>query len=428
MSKIHLYFLALLLFFSLPLVVCGKDAIEVRIDTGAFKDGIFPRGERVVLGATLKNRTKIPVKVCIVWKIETDEKQPIATHSDGTTLEPGGKATVSFGLNAEKPGFFLATVTCSWKGGRVSSSMQIGYAPLELRPPLTAEPDFQAFWDKSRAALDKVPPRFRMIPETGKSNAQHDVYDVHMHSLGNVRVRGWFEVPRKPGPHPVLMRVPGYGQNMRPIGRFKDMIVFSFNVRGHGNSQEDVKGRPGDYWIRGLDAKEGYYYQGAYMDCVRAIDFLYSRKEVDPKRIAVGGSSQGGGLSFATAALDQRVSLCVPDIPFLANWEKYFKTTNWPEMNKWIAAKESRTWKSTLKTLSYFDAMNLAPLIRCPVFMGVGLQDGICPPATNFAPYNYLKGPREYRVYPQAKHGVGPVHHRLAFEWIRRNFGLENSF
>ena len=90
MSKIHLYLLALLLFFSLPLVVCGKNAIEVQIDTGAFKDGIFPRGERVVLGATLQNRTKIPVKVSIIWKIETDEKQPVATHSDGTTLEPGG--------------------------------------------------------------------------------------------------------------------------------------------------------------------------------------------------------------------------------------------------------------------------------------------------------------------------------------------------
>ena len=74
MSKIHLYFLASLLFFSLPLVVCGKDAIEIRIDTGAFKDGIFPRGERVILGATLQNRTKVPVKASIIWKIETDEK------------------------------------------------------------------------------------------------------------------------------------------------------------------------------------------------------------------------------------------------------------------------------------------------------------------------------------------------------------------
>ena len=96
-------------------------------------------------------------------------------------------------------------------------------------------------------------------------------------------------------------------------------------------------------------------------------------------------------------------------------------------MNKWIDAKESRTWKSTLETLSYFDAMNLAPWIQCPVFMGVGLQDGICPPATNFAPYNYAKGPKQVRVYPQAKHGVGSVHHRIAFDWIRKKFGLGKS-
>ena len=428
MIKDRLYFPVLFLVLSLPLVVLGKDAIEVGIDTGSFKDGIFPRGKRITLGATLQNRTKMPFKVSIQWKIETDEKQPVTSHSEAVPLVSGGKAKVSFGFMPEEPGFYRATVTCSWTGDSVSSSMQVGYAPLELRPPLTAEPDFKTFWDRTLAELEKVKPRFRMIPIPDKSTPSLDVFEVHMHSLGNVRVRGWFEVPRKPVPHPVFLRVPWYGQNMRPMGLgLDDMIVFSFNVRGHGNSQDDVKGKPGNYWIRGLDDKDGYYYQGAYMDCIRAVDFLCSRKEVDAARIAVGGSSQGGGLSFATAALDPRISLCVPDIPFLADWEKYFKTTHWPEMNKWIAAKESRTWESTLKTLSYFDAMNLAPSIKCPVFMGVGLQDGICPPSTNFAPFNYLKGPREYRVYPRARHGLGKVHRQLALDWIRNRFGLDKK-
>ena len=416
----------------------GVDGIKLRIDTGSFADGIFPHGKKAEIGVSLENHMKVEAKLKIDWQLTTDEKQLVGSHLEQRTLAVGEKTRTTLERKFEHPGFYWVTVTCSWEGGEASHSMQVGYAPEKLRPPLTAQTDLRAFWDHSLAELAKVKPRYKVVPQPTKVDDPVKVYEVEMRSLGNVRVRGWYEVPKKPGPHPVLMRVPGYGQNMRPVGRFKntraamplgrqDMIVFSFNVRGHGNSQEDVKGKPGNYWIRGLDDKEGYYYQGAYMDCIRAVDFLCSRKEVDRKRIAVKGSSQGGGLSFVTAALDQRVSLCVPDIPFLANWEKYFKTTHWPEMNKWIDAKESRTWKSTLETLSYFDAMNLAPWINCPVFMGVGLQDGICPPATNFAPYNYTKGPKEYRVYPQAKHGVGSVHHRLAFDWIRKKFGLEKS-
>ena len=412
--------------FLLPGIVLGAEGIKLRIDTSSFADGIFPHGNSAEIGVSLENRMKVEAKLKIDWQLTTDEKRPVASRSEGRTLKPSEKARVAFDHKFEQPGFYWVTVTCAWEGGKASRSMQVGYAPEKLRPRLTAEPDLRDFWDRSLAELAKVPPRFKMIPQPAKGNAYTDVYEVQMHSLGDVRVRGWYEVPKKPGPHPVVLRVPGYGQNMRPLARFKDMIVFSFNVRGHGNSQQDVKGKPGNYWIRGLDDKEGYFYQGAYMDCVRAVDFLCSRKEVDRRRIAVTGSSQGGGFSFATAALDQRVSLCVPDVPFLADWEKYFKTTHWPEMNKWVDAKDSRTWKSTLRTLSYFDTMNLALWIKCPIFMGVGLQDGICPPATNFAPYNYTKGIKEYRVYPQAKHAVGRVHHRLAFEWVRKKFGLKN--
>ena len=66
-----------------------------------------------------------------------------------------------------------------------------------------------------------------------------------------------------------------------------------------------------------------YYYRGAYLDCVRAVDYLSSREDVDQDRIAIWGGSQGGGLAFATASLDPRIDLCVADIPWLCDWENY---------------------------------------------------------------------------------------------------------
>ena len=242
-----------------------------------------------------------------------------------------------------------------------------------------------------------------------------------MRSLGRVRVRGWYEKPKTPGGVAALLRVPGYGQDMRPTGSSSPLAVFSFNIRGHGNSQEDVPGRPQNYWIRGLDDKHGYFYQGAYADCVRAVDFLASRKEVDVKRIGVTGGSQGGGLSIAAAALDKRISVCAPDIPFLCDWVKYFKASKWPEMDRWIAADPKRSWPATLRTLSYFDTLNMADRVRCPVLVSIGVQDAVCPPSTIYAVFNRFAGGKEIRVYPEAKHYVPAKHRVLSQRWLTRH-------
>jgi cephalosporin-C deacetylase len=418
--------LVLLILFGLTGIVHGAPGIYLRPVFENSSNGIFNQDKEVHFGFELNNRLKNSVEVKVVWQVMTDQKKSIGKSVSLTIKIPvGEKRVASYAAKIPGPGFYKGIITCSWEGGRVTKTVQVGYGPEKLLPPLTKEPDFEKFWDESRARLKKVDPQYRLIHQPELSKGELNVYEVSMRSYGNIRVRGWYEVPKSKGPHPVILRVPGYGGNMKPIARFKDMIVFSFNPRGHGNSQEDIKGKPSNYWIRGLDDKEGYYYQGAYLDCVRAVDFLCSRKEVDPERIAVAGGSQGGGLSLSTAALDSRIHLCAPHIPFLTNWDLYFKTSHWPEMDKWIEAKESRTWQSTLKTMSYFDTMNMAPWIECPVFMGVGLQDAICPPVTCFAVYNRVKGKKEYRVYPHAKHHVDKAHHPLVFNWMRKHFGLK---
>ena len=58
-----------------------------------------------------------------------------------------------------------------------------------------------------------------------------------------------------------------------------------------------------------------YGYTSAGVECwngVRAIDYLVSRPEVDPEKIAVTGISGGGAATFWIAAADERVKVCVP--------------------------------------------------------------------------------------------------------------------
>ncbi len=47
-------------------------------------------------------------------------------------------------------------------------------------------------------------------------------------------------------------------------------------------------------------------------NCIRALDYLQTRSEVDPEKIGVTGRSGGGAYSWWTAALDERIKAAVP--------------------------------------------------------------------------------------------------------------------
>jgi cephalosporin-C deacetylase-like acetyl esterase len=163
------------------------------------------------------------------------------------------------------------------------------------------------------------------------------------------------------------------------------------------------------------------------MDCVRAVDFLYSRAEVDTARVAVEGGSQGGALSFATAALDnQRIDLCVPHVPFLSDFRDYFQVAGWPagEFQQYFEEHPGIPEDKIYENLSYIDIKNLAPWIKAPVLMSIGLKDEVCPPHINFAAYNQLSVPREYLVYPNAGHGLPGIYNQVKYDYIKKHFGL----
>jgi cephalosporin-C deacetylase len=60
------------------------------------------------------------------------------------------------------------------------------------------------------------------------------------------------------------------------------------------------------------------------------------------------------------------------------------------------------------KTLSYFDIMNHAQNIKCPVLMAAGLVDDITPPSTVFAVYNHLACRKDIAVFRYFGHEYLP--------------------
>ena len=177
----------------------------------------------------------------------------------------------------------------------------------------------------------------------------------------------------------------------------------------------------------GIAAPQTYYYRGVYLDCVRALDVLAARPEVDATRLAVTGVSQGGGLSLAVAGLDERVRLCIPEVPYLCDFPRAVAITPdgpYREIAGYLRLCDSVEESAALKTLSYFDNVNLAGLVKASCLVSVGLWDTICPPSTVFAAYNHLAGPKEIKVYPYMGHDENRQFTEAAMMAIAKEFAL----
>ena len=136
---------------------------------------------------------------------------------------------------------------------------------------------------------------------------------------------------------------------------------------------------------------------------------------------------QGGALTFVTAALNNdRIAVCGPQVPFLSDFRHYFKVASWPgnEFVTYVETEHKQTWEQVFTTLSYFDIKNLAPMIKCPLIMGVGLIDDVCPPHINFAAYNQVTTEKQYIVYPESGHGLPGDFYAAKMKFFRSHFGM----
>jgi cephalosporin-C deacetylase-like acetyl esterase len=406
-----------------------KDLLSITVD-GLPEDHLFEKDEPVHCGLTLENRFSEDLSGALKVRVLSD----LGTRVYEETIELELQQEVAFNHNLSlgilDPGIYEVNLVFESPFDNKQMSFSIGIAPEDIISPLDRPAGFQNYWDRARRELAAVAPQFKLHKIDSLTTSEKETYLVEMRSLGNILVRGWYHKPTAPGMHPAVLEVQGYSSSRQANQGYQegDMASFVLNIRGHGNSRDHINpGFPG-YLQHHIEDPELYIYRGAYMDCLRALDFLYSRPEVDTTRVAVMGGSQGGALSFATAALaPDRIALCAPSVPFLSDFIDYFKVGAWPagEFTQYVSEHPEVGWEKVYKTLSYIDIKNLAPWVKAPVFMGVGLLDPTCPPHINFAAYNQLQVPKSYVVYPEAGHGLPAEFGEERMAWIKKHFGLE---
>jgi len=75
-----------------------------------------------------------------------------------------------------------------------------------------------------------------------------------------------------------------------------------------------------------------------------------------------------------------------------------------------------------LATLSYFDAVNCADRIRCPILVSAGLKDMVCWPETIYAAYNGIASEQKTIVsFPFAGHFTAAGHGRTVYAFLKRH-------
>ncbi|MCK4748792.1 MAG: acetylxylan esterase, partial [Bacteroidales bacterium] len=412
------------------LSVKGLDELVVIKPVMEREDNLFLKEGPVNVKLEVKNNLKGTLKGALLLKATSDFGDEILKMRKEIKVRTGGTKQLLLDLGTLDPGFYNISVILESEADNKRTSFAIGVRPEEIVSPMDRPDDFDNYWMRARRELDAVDPQFKLIRQDDLCTDTREIYLLEMRSLGNILVRGWYMKPVKEGVYPAILHVQGYSSIMGPTNLYPgdDMVALALNIRGHGNSQDHINpGFPG-YFLHQVDDKELYIYRGAYMDCIRAVDFLYSRNEVDKSRVAVEGGSQGGALSFATAALDnKRIDVCVPHVPFLSDFRDYFKVVGWPggELVQYCEEHPEIPEDEIYKNLSYIDIKNLAPWIKAPVLMSIGLVDKTCPPHINFAAYNQLNVPKEYTVYPNAGHGLPGVYGKLKYDYIRKQFGMQ---
>lgn len=352
----------------------------------------------------------------------TDDKQEseLLTISQPNVTLPATIHVKTEGKCATEPGFYHIYVNVDGKNvtknaTEVYGSQLVidhyvyGIEPEKIISAPDAQPDFQEFWDKARAELAAVPMR-PVVTERKDQVGEKKAYIAQVRGLEGDLVQIDYTVPTKPGKYPVHIINMGYSSKPWDLD-LTDNGWIDVIVSSRGQGRNDATNRFGD-WVRfGLQNPETYYYRGAYLDCTRAIDYLFTLPEVDQQNIFLEGGSQGGAYSMAAAALDHRVTAIACYITFMSDFPDYFKIVEWPYSA--IHEKQMELGMSDedlYRNLSYFDIKNLAQWIECPVYLGMGLQDVTCPPHTNISGYNLVNAPKEYHIYRNYGHHVDYDH------------------
>ena len=345
-----------------------------------------------------------------------------------------GEGTIRFDFKDKitQPGFYEC-ISVMNDGGYSSDVQWMTLSPEKIECTNNTVPRYKEYWDEALAELKTVHPDFKLIKKDSLCTASRSGYIVEMKSLGGLTIRGYYFVPKTTGKHAAILHVPGYGYGYQDLSDFlenrEDIIELALCVRGHGISADVFNpgfGIPGIWGYKLCDEKEAAY-RGIYMDCVRAVEFLLSRPEVDASRIGVMGGSQGGGLTLAVAGLcNDKIKACSFFDPFPCDTRDHLRIRTMcnREIKSYLKFYNNEcTFEDALSVQDMLDTKGFAAWIKCPVFFVTSLFDDDAPSHIGFSAYNRILAPKSFIIYPGLGH-LNDKAHGVQMQFMKNELGF----
>jgi len=424
MRRIALFIFAIMTALSLQAQIKGSEVVVLVQPNHS--DWNYKVGETAVFDISVL-RNSVPVKGVEIEYEAGKEMYPDVkekkTLSDGRMTWKG---------KLQKPGFYRLSVKATVAGKEYKGSATAAFSPEKLEASTVDPSDFDAFWKKtlSDARQTSLDPHLELLPDrcTDKVN----VYQVSFQNIRwGSRTYGILCVPTAPGTYPALLRVPGAG--VRPYSGdvwFASEGCITLEIGIHGVPvimkqsiyDELMNGALNCYWDTNIDNRDKNYYKRVIVGCLRAVDYIATLKEWDGKNLGVTGSSQGGFLSLATAALDKRVSCYGAVHAALCDLTASLKgePDGWPHYFYY----DKNPSKAQIEGSRYYDGVNFARRISCPGWFSFGYNDDVVPPTTAWATYNVVKAEKEIRPYPQTAHFWYQEQWDEWCEWLKKRLGM----
>jgi len=354
---------------------------------------------------------------------------------DKGSAEIAPDKTVIIKTSMNKPGFvYIKGVLVDHGGNTILSGKQVqgktvlapiafhGGAGVDIDKLVQAVPepvDFDAYWNHQKKILNAVPIKYKM-DKVSKEGSKLEVFAVKVDCAGTRPVTGYLTIPAaaKEKSLPIVVHYQGYGINVQkpPSGGPSQEISFSVNAHGYDLGKDTAYY---DEFFKNIKSSnmtpshgvlfyyawdpiqnanpETAYFNGMVLRVMCSLQFVKSLPQWDGRQLTVQGTSQGGLQTIWAAGLDHDVTCALPGFIWCCD----FSGANVGRIKGW-----QPEW---VPALGYFDAVNHAKRVKCPVnITGAGLGDYTCPPSGLAILYNVLKVPKKIH-YSQCVHvGVLP--------------------
>jgi cephalosporin-C deacetylase len=288
----------------------------------------------------------------------------------------------------------------------------------------TPSTDFEQYWQQTLDDLAGYParPELELLPLRSTDFAT--LYGVRLTSLGPYRVYGYLSIPAGRGPFPAIYYAPKYQSvcEIIPQGtanlQRSAYITFALAGRGQRTSDTPYAAMFPGLLTEGIDRATSYIFRGLAADCVRGLEFLLTRGELDPSRVIVSGND----MALLTAALHPGAThvVATPAL-FYRTVELAPKTQAYPleEVNDYLRAFPEKT-PDVHRTLAYYDLHALAPRVTANTLLMAGPRGSLLDGEALTPLVKALRGPVTVHASEQSNYKDG----LYAERWMAEQCGI----